>query len=205
MKTEKIKKGCGIAIITLIIIIVGVFCMVRTAFGPTFRTVKIDNPVGQLICEEEYNADMAAVFYDVDFKLENGEKQIIDLGKLYFQKEDWIKEFELKENENWYYLSSNNSNIYDLILTDKISEENFSFDMKSNQPENKELWKTEKYTIGLPYSTNFRIDSLKQNSLYVKYEYRNNENYNLIKNQSVEFKIDKLNKSLQIVNKSDLK
>ena len=77
--------------------------------------------------------------------------------------------------------------------------------MKSNQPENKELWKTEKYTIGLPYSTNFRIDSLKQNSLYVKYEYRNNENYNLIKNQSVEFKIDKLNKSLQIVNKSDLK
>jgi hypothetical protein len=96
MKTEKIKKGCGIALIILIIIIIGLFWMVRTAFGPTFRTVKIDNPVGKLICEEEYNADMAAVFYDVDFKLETGEKQIIDLGKLYFQKEDWQTEFDLK-------------------------------------------------------------------------------------------------------------
>jgi hypothetical protein len=205
MKTEKIKKGCGITLIILIIIIIGFFWMFRTAFGPTFRTVKIDNPVGKLICEEEYNADMAAVFYDVDFKLETGEKQIIDLGKLYFQKEDWQTEFDLKENENWYYLSSNHSNIYDLVLTDKISQENFSFDMKSSQPENKELWKTEKYSIGFPYSTNFTIDSIKQNSLYVKYEYRNNKNSKLIKNQSVEFKIDKFNKSLEIINKSELK
>lgn len=205
MNTEKIKKGCGIALISLIIIIIGFFWLVKTAFGPTFKTVEINNPVGKLICEEEYNADLAGVFYDVDFKLETKVKQQINLGKLYFQKEDWQTEFELKENENWYYLSSNKSGIYDLILTDKISQENLSFNLQSSQPKNKELWKTEKYTIGLPYSTTFIIDSLKQNLLYIKYEYRNNENSKLIKKQTVEFKIDELNKSLEIINKSELK
>ena len=134
--------------------------------------------------------DLAGVFYDVDFKLEIKEKQQIDLGKLYFQKEDWQTEFELKENENWYYLSSNQSDIYDLVLTEKISQKNLSFDLQSNQPKNKELWKTEKYTIGLPYSTTFIIDFLKQNLLYIRYEYRNNENSKLIKKKTVEFKID---------------
>ncbi|WP_446050114.1 hypothetical protein [Zobellia laminariae] len=205
MKAEKIKKGCGIALIIVIIIIIGLFWMIKTAFGPTVRTIEIDNPVGKLICEEEYNADMAAVFYDVDFKLETAEKELIDLGKLYFQREDWQTEFELKENEDWYYLSSNQSSIHDLILTDKISQENLFFDLISNQPKNKGLWKTEKYIIGLPYSTAFIIDSVKQDLLYIKYEYQSNENSKLIKRQTVEFKIDKLNKALEIIKNSELK
>lgn len=205
MKAEKIKKGCGIALIIVIIIIIGLFWMIKTGFGPTVRTIEIDNPVGKLICEEEYNADMAAVFYDVDFKLETAEKELIDLGKLYFQREDWQTEFELKENEDWYYLSSNQSSIHDLILTDKISQENLFFDLISNQPKNKGLWKTEKYIIGLPYSTAFIIDSVKQDLLYIKYEYQSNENSKLIKRQTVEFKIDKLNKALEIIKNSELK
>ena len=205
MKIEKIKKGCGIALIILIIIIIGFFWMIKTAFGQTFRTVEIDNQFGKLLCKEEYNADMAGVFYDVDFKLETKEKQLINLGKLYFQREDWQTEFELKQNENWFYLSSNQSNIYNLVLTDKISQESLHFNLQSSQPKNKELWKTENYTIGLPYSTTFVIDSIKQDLLYIKYEYRNNENSNLIKTQTVEFKIDELNKSLEIINNSELK
>ena len=205
MKIGNIKKGCGIALIILIIIVIGFIWTVKTAFSPSFRTVEIDNPIGKLICEEEYNADMAAVFYDVDFKLETKDKQPIYLGKLFFQREDWQSQFELKENESWYYLSSNQSNIYDLVLTDKISQENLSFDLKSSQPKNSNLWKTEKNTIGLPYSTTFIIDSIKQDLLFIKYEYQNNENSKLIKNQTVEFKIDEFNKSVEIINKSELK
>jgi hypothetical protein len=205
MKTEKIKKGCGIILIILIIIIIGFFWMIRTAFGPSFKTMEIENKLGKLICEEEYNADMAAVFYDVKFELENKENKLIDLGKLYFQREDWQTKFELQENENWYYLSSNESSIYDLILTNKVSKEKFNFNLKRSQPKNNELWKKEKYTVELPYSTTFKIDSLKQKTLYIKYEYRNRENTELIKNQTVEFKIHELNKPLKIINKSELK
>lgn len=205
MKTEKIKKGCGIALIILIILIIGFFWMIKTAFGPTYRTVEIENSLGKLICEEEYNADMAAVFYDVEFKLKSKDERLINLGKLFFQREDWQTEFELKENDNWYYLTSNQSNIYDLVLTNKITQENFSFDLESSHPKNKSLWKTEKNIIGLPYSTNITIDSIKQDTIFVTYEYRNYGKSNLIKNQTVEFQIDEINKSLKIINESKLK
>ncbi len=202
------KKGCFITLGVLVLLIVGLILgakwYLKEAFGPTYRIVEIDSSIGKLICEEEYNADMAAVFYDVDFKLETKDKQPIYLGKLFFQREDWQSQFDLKENEKWYYLSSNKSNIYDLVLTDKISQENLSFDLKSSQPKNNKLWKTQKNTIGLPYYTTFIIDSIKQDLLYIKYEYQNIENPNLIKNQTVEFKIDEYNKSLEIINKSEL-
>ena len=203
------KKGCFITLGVLVLLIVGLILgtkwYLKEAFGPTYRILEIDSSIGKLICEEEYNADMAAVFYDVDFKLETKDKQPIYLGKLFFQREDWQSQFELKENEKWYYLSSNKSNIYDLVLTDKISQENLSFDLESSHPKNKSLWKTEKNIIGLPYSTIFSIDSIKQDRIFVKYEYRNNENSNLIKTQTVEFQIDEINKSLKIINESELK
>jgi len=204
-----LKKGCFITLGVLVLLIVGLILgtkwYLKEAFGPTYRILEIDSSIGKLICEEEYNADMAAVFYDVDFKLETKDKQPIYLGKLFFQREDWQSQFELKENEKWYYLSSNKSNIYDLVLTDKISQENLSFDLESSHPKNKSLWKTEKNIIGLPYSTIFSIDSIKQDRIFVKYEYRNNENSNLIKTQTVEFQIDEINKSLKIINESELK
>lgn len=194
MKTEKIKKGCGITLIILIIIIIGFFWMVKTAFGPSFKTINVDHSIGKLICEEEYNADMAAVFYDVEFKLESKDKQLINLGKLYFQREDWQTEFELKENENWYYLSSNHSNIYDLILTNKSSKENLSFNVKESKPKIKKNWK-----LGNKFSVKFRIDSIKQDFIYLTYKYQNTEFTSSAKSQFVEFKIDRPNNKLNIM------
>jgi len=204
-----LKKGClitfGIFVLLIIGLLFGAKWFLKEAFGTTYRTVEIDNPVGKLICEEEYNADMAAVFFDVKFKLENKEGKLVDIGKLYFNIEDWQTEFELKENENWYYLSSNNSRIHDLILTDKISQENLSFNLNTSQPKNKKLSKTEKYNNSYQYSTFFTIDSIKQDLLYIEYEYKNNQNSYHTKKQKVEFRIEKLNKSLKIINKSELK
>ena len=54
--------------------------MIKEAFGPTFKTVEIEKPLGKLICKEQYTADMADVFYDVNFKLINMKMDTIYLG-----------------------------------------------------------------------------------------------------------------------------
>ncbi len=203
------KRGClitfGIFVLIVIGLLFGAKWFLKEAFGTTYRTVEIDNPVGKLICMEKYNADLAEVFFDVEFKLETKEEKLIDIGKLNFRIEDWQTEFELKENENWYYLSSNNSRTYDLILTDKISQENLFFSLNANQPKNKNLSKTEKHSISYQYSAFFTIDSIKQDLLYVEYEYKNDQNSYYTKKQKVEFRIEKLKKSLKIINQSELK
>jgi len=197
-----LKKGClivlGIMVILTISFLFGAKWFIKEAFGTKYKTVEIENSIGKLICEEEYNADMAAVFYDVDFKLETNEKQLIDLGKLHFQRENWQKEFELNENENWYYLSSNQSRIYDLILTNKSSNENLSFNIKESKPRNK--WNKRKNI-----SIDFKVDSIKQDFIYVTYKYQNTEFASSIKSQTVEFKIDRPNNSLNIMKNTELK
>ncbi|WP_299064277.1 hypothetical protein [uncultured Polaribacter sp.] len=209
---KKIINRFGIILITVIVlisiflfVIKSFFSSIETSFGPTFRTIEIENPLGKIICIEEYNADLADVFYDIEFNLETSDNNIINLGKLYFQgEENWQNEFELKESENWYYLSSNESNIYDLILINKASKENFSLNLKRSQPKNNELWKNRKYSVELPYLTTFTIDSIIEKTLYIKYEYQNRENTELTKEQTVEFKFHDLNKNLEIINKSEL-
>ena len=68
-------------IILVVLFLIGANWILREAFGPKTKTVEIKlDSDGTLICNETYNADMAAVFYDVDFKLETTDNEYFELG-----------------------------------------------------------------------------------------------------------------------------
>tara|TARA_R110002167_G_scaffold366411_1_gene596186 strand:- start:33794 stop:34291 length:498 start_codon:yes stop_codon:yes gene_type:complete len=126
MKTEKIKKGCGIALTILIIIIIGFFWMIKEAFGPTYKTVEIEKPFGKLICTEQYTADMADVFYDVDFKLLKENLDTLYLGNGIYNEDNWYEKIKLIKIEDWYGIVTAYSSHAKIGLTNEKNKEHIN-------------------------------------------------------------------------------
>ena len=79
---KKWIKRIGISLLALLIVLfVGVIWIIKEAFGPKHKNLSIQiDPENSLICKETYAADMAAVFYDVDFFLKKQKQQDIKPG-----------------------------------------------------------------------------------------------------------------------------
>ena len=80
----------------MVILVIGLLSgakwFLTEAFGPKYREVEIPiSPDRKIIGEETYNADFAAVFYDVDLSLINGQ-DTTKLGRTTFNREDWEPE-----------------------------------------------------------------------------------------------------------------
>ena len=107
-KKNVIKKIFKILLIIVFVIfglLLGATWILKEAFGPKYRTVEIElNKDRKLICEETYNADFAAVFYDVDFVLKEKDKEDINLGQATFSDENWDKDLKLIEIGDWIIL-----------------------------------------------------------------------------------------------------
>src|SRR4051812_14010023 len=94
-----------VAITLLILIVVFLLAGIRIfkeAFGPKQKTVTIQVARDSFLkCRETYNADMAAVFYDVDFKLINKGNDTTDLGSATFLVDNWKKNIRLYNIADW--------------------------------------------------------------------------------------------------------
>jgi len=96
------EKILVIVLVSIGIIFICFLWILREAFGPKYRKVDIkidDNRT--LHCSETYNADMAAVFYDVDFILEDKSNKNLKLGSCTLGDDNWEKKIKLHTIADW--------------------------------------------------------------------------------------------------------
>jgi hypothetical protein len=171
----KCLKRIGIALLILIIVIViGGILIIKIAFGPQHKTVTIEiNEETVLKCKQTYTADMAAVFYDVDFSLITKNKTTVDLGSATFPTEDWKKDIRLYQIDNWNILSANGFSFSKLLLANQILKKQQDTIFSPHELQYDSLWKTSNRDIpSWPYSGKSNIDTIIGKTINVSFEYR---------------------------------
>lgn len=173
MKSKNIKKGCGITSIILILFIVGLFWMFKQAFGPTYKTVEIEKPLGKLICKEKYTADMADVSYDIDFKLIDKNLDTIYLGNGIYNDDDWSKKIELIKINDWYGIITNYYSHAKIGVAKKQNNERLNIVFNPLELKNDSIWKkTNEENPAWVYEGSSKIKSIEGNQIKVEYKYR---------------------------------
>lgn len=190
-------KCIKIIFITTLVLVGGILIcskwILREAFGPKLRTVeiKIDDK-RTLKCNETYNADMAAVFYDVDFTLEDKSNKTVKLGRGSFAHEHWAKDIHLYTVANWFVLPISDYSYAKILLTNKFSNHNRDTVLSPIDLRYDSLWKAIYNEMpDWAYSGTSKVDSVANNKFYVTYEYRigNNPPFKFY-SQTIEYRLD---------------
>lgn len=164
--------------IVLLVLIVGLFLaatwILKEAFGPKHKTVTInlDNE-DTLICKETYSADMAAVFYDVDFTLQKKNKETVFLGAATFPTEDWEKDIQLYTVNNWHILSAMGHSYSKLLMVNPLLNKQIDTVFSPLELRYDNQWKSTTHDIpSRVYRGTSTIDTLVSDKLQVSYQYR---------------------------------
>jgi hypothetical protein len=190
--------------VTLIILIV-VFLLVaswflKEAFGPKHKTVTIQlNRDSFLKCREAYNADMAAVFYDVDFTLINKGNDTTDLGSATFLVHNWKKNIRLYNVADWFILPVKDMSHSKLLIKNKRLDITADTVLSPLELRYDSVWS--KIYDDIPawvYSGSSKVDTIIGRKLLVTYEYRIGlyEPFKFF-SQTIEYEIDTLNGRLK--------
>ena len=167
-------KRIGIVLVILVVVLfIGVSWIFREAFGPKYRTVriKLDNE-RILVGNETYNADLAAVFYDVNFTMETKETGIYKLGWGTFSDEHWDKSIDLYDIANWIVLPIR-GNPLKILLTEKTTKVNIDTIFNPVDLRYDSLWKKKYDEIpDWVYRGSSKLDSIINDRFFITYEYR---------------------------------
>jgi hypothetical protein len=178
--------------ITLAIVIVGGLWFLKQAFGPLERTVEIAMTDTQtLVCKEIYNADLAAIFYDVDFKLKNTDK-IINLGQATFSDDQWDKKIKLDSVNNCYVLYFYEDSYLRLLIGNKMTSFNVDTTLVPLYLKRDKTWRIDNRDIKLKamYSVSSKLEEIRPTFLKVNFEYKTEDS--LRYRQSVIYKVDSI-------------
>ena len=179
-------------VILLIVVVAGLY-MFKQAFGPieSSRAIKIDDNY-TLNCKETYNADLAAVFYDVDFTLTNRNGLSKKMGSGTFSNENWHKNIRLFTLPNWYILPVDESSYGKLLLAKKNSTLKIDTTFSPLNLRYDSIWKNLYNDIpAWTYYGTSHIDTVIGNKINVTYNYRigDYEPFRFFR-QTVTYKID---------------
>ncbi len=183
--------------ITALVLLGGLFIcskwILKEAFGPKYRTVEIkldDNRT--LKCSETYNADMAAVFYDVDFTLEDKTNKTLKLGGGSYADEHWAKDIHLHSIGDWVVLPVTEISYAKILMTNKLSTQNKDTILSPLDLRYDSIWKVTYDEIpAWTYSGISKVDSITNDRFYITYEYRIGD-YPPFKfyKQTIEYRLD---------------
>lgn len=171
---EKERTGCLIAISFLILAVwfVPPF-LIKSAFGPNEKTLELGGiDEGRLIGEQIYSADLAAVFYRVEFKLINEYQDTLILGKATFSDDNWQGYLKIIKIGGWIILIVNDDGYSKLLMNNWEKDQNkeivFSpFDLKKDT-----LWHSKNIDLlAQGHHVSSRVDSVVGNKIYVYYAY----------------------------------
>ena len=172
------KTGCLVGIIAGILIlifsVVGLKWIIKSAFGPIEREVLLElHDEGKLLCKETYIADLADVFYDVNFKLISSENDTLDLGRGTFPSNEWDKFVELKRIGEWVVVPVNGSGYSKLLMNNWAENRKKEIEFSPIELKNNQLWKSRhKENPAWVHRGNSKIDSIVGNNIFVNYDYR---------------------------------
>lgn len=162
----------------IVFIVIGLFFagmwVLTEAFGPETREVTIGlKNDRKLICKETYSADLAAVFYDVDFKLKDKNENPVYLGRSTFSNENWSKDIKLNEIGNWILLPVEESRCAKILMLQRQTKMNRDTIFSPVDLRYDSIWRS-KYD-GIPsafYRGSSGIDTIAGNKFHIIYEYR---------------------------------
>ena len=171
-------KGCltsfYIFLVLLVVFAVAFMWIVKAAFGPSHETVSID--LGRdktLVGEETFNADFAAVFYDVDLKLVTQNLDTFKFGRTTFHDENWHRSLRLDTVGNWFVLPVKESSYSKLLLANRANKESQDTTFSPMELRNDSLWRAKHDEIPVYLYTGIStIDSIRMNNIFVTYDYR---------------------------------
>lgn len=177
--------------ITIALAFVAMLWVWHEAWGPKYRTVKIEQGDGaMLVCNETYDADMAAVFYTVDFVLKIKNSQSYNLGNNTFDYDGWEKDIQLSKIGDWYVLPVDDYGTEKLLMANTLNNVTKEIVLSPDSLPYDSLWKTKNVLPDWP-SGNSKLVSISDKQLKVVYQYRtgNYTNPDIYK-QEVQYKID---------------
>lgn len=134
--------------------------------------MEIDTSLGRLIYRERYDADLAAVFYDVNFYLVTSDADTLDLGNGRYHENDWTNQIKVLKIGEWHCISTHDSSHAKIGLARKHAPPaSFTFsplDLRDDM-----VWRASNTEIpAWVYSGSSVIDSIVSDRIYVEYRYR---------------------------------
>ena len=197
MKKWTIKILTTIGVLTIVVGLGG-YWILRQAFGPLEKTVEIELSDNQtLTCKEIYNADFAAAFYEVDFKLVDN-KQTFELGGATFPKDNWDKQLKLYSIGDWYVLPARDNSYLKILTANKKSGVHKDTVLSPHDLKSDKFWKTKnKEFPAWVYTGSSELNSIDKDEITVEFEYRlgDYEPLTFIR-QKIKYKLDKNNGDL---------
>jgi len=194
MKIEKIKKGCGIGLIILIVLIIGFFWAFNEAFGEDKYSVTIEQNIGgKLICDVTYSADLQSWYYFIDYKYVNQKGKTFDFGKGLYQGTEWNENDQLYKYKNWTILPTESDfGSIKIIAFDLNTNRKSEFKIEPHSIQKDSIWKSKEIESLLTWSpSKVEIDTIFSNKILVKYPFRiDREKVDKLDTQLIEYELD---------------
>ncbi|HLS11827.1 MAG TPA: hypothetical protein VK050_06670 [Flavobacteriaceae bacterium] len=211
---KKWQKRIGIVIIAILLLgglaYYGLKYAIKDAFGTKYRTVKIELADGDtLICKEKYSADLAAVFYDIDFTLKDKENEYF-LGRSSYQNEGWESKIKPKKIGEWTILPVKWYSKTKILQLNKNQSSIMDTTFSAQNLRNDSIWKNLYNEIPTyTYEGKTTLDSIVDLKFYISYEYSVDINEpKTIYKQTIEHKMDSLTgkfKTIKIFDRTKVK
>ena len=151
--------------------------LLRLAFGPISTSYEIETESGQtIICEQTYNADMAAVFYDIDFYLERKDSNTF-IGSGFYSRENWIERVSTFVVDDWLLVKTENS--FDekglkLVGLNLKTKNRIDTIFSAGTFTNDAIWQKQNEIHSTQSEVaEIKMDSVDAQSIYVTFKYRN--------------------------------
>lgn len=194
MTLRKIKIGCGISLVILIILFIGFFWALIEAFGEEKYTVTIDQNIGgKLICDVTYSADLQSWYYFIDYKYIDPKGNSYDFGNGLYQGTDWDENDQLFHFKNWTILPTETDfgsiKFFSMDLNSGIKTE---FVIEPHSIHEDSLWKSKDIESILMWSpSEVKLDTIINNKIFIEYTYRiDRENVSNLGTQLIEYEIE---------------
>jgi len=157
-----------IAVVWFGLIIISGF---KSTFGTTITNINIElENNNTLICEERYSADLADVFYEINFTLRTNNSEIFELGNGLYHTKNWSENIALHELDNWYILETEYDLVSKLLLTNKNTNLSLEHLFSPLELKNDSIWKLA--NMNYQVENESEIDSIIQNNIFVENKYR---------------------------------
>ena len=207
MKTQTIKKGCGISLIILIIIIIGLFWALNESLGEDNYSVTIEQNIGgELFCNVTYSADLQSWYYFIDYKYENPKGEIFDFGKGIYTSIEWNENDQLFRFKNWIVLTTETDfGSIKIISIDSKSKVKYESIIEPHSIQEDSIWKSKNIESALMWSpSSVEIDTIIDNKIFIEYSFRiDRENPDNLGTRLIEYELDSINGMAKIKGISD--
>ena len=196
---KKIKYGCiviiGLLFIGLAIALLTFPVLMQQAFGPTKETVEINQEVGgTLLCESEYNADLASWFYDVEYKYRTDSGEIIPIGRGEYYGQDWNKNEQILTWKNWHLLKTGGGFYSEKLLIGSLDKSNWNeFIFSPENIEKDSIWKSKRIASKMGWlPQRAKLRNWGNGIIQVDYLFRTGEEIEQQENRLITYELDSL-------------